>query len=211
MIIYKITNTINGKTYIGQTIQPLQKRWNEHCVKSNGCKFIKNAIQKYGKENFTVETIDKASNMEELNQKEIYWIKHFKSTDKNIGYNLDSGGKKRKPTAEEIEKVRKYRVGKKHSPETIEKMRQRRLDRRPLNDQERLNHIYAKRKASLQELKTNDMKFISKGYNKYRVKVFNNRLGDFYTLEEAKNARNNYLKSIDNEVQSILNYKKGDI
>lgn len=92
MIIYKITNKINGKIYIGQTIQSLKSRWFDHCKPSSGCICLRNAIQKYGKENFTVEQIDIACDRNELDLKEQYWIKYYDSMNRDKGYNLLSGG-----------------------------------------------------------------------------------------------------------------------
>ena len=86
MIIYKVTNLINGKIYIGQSINDDPK------YLGSGI-FIKNAIEKYGKDNFVKETIDFTDSIDKLNEKEIYWIEKYNSTDKNIGYNLCSGGK----------------------------------------------------------------------------------------------------------------------
>ena len=81
MIIYKTTNLINGKIYIGQSINDDPK------YLGSGV-FLKNAIEKHGKENFLKEVIDVADSVDELNEKEIYWIEKYNSTDKNIGYNL---------------------------------------------------------------------------------------------------------------------------
>ena len=92
MIIYKITNRINVKVYIGQTKRTLERRWKEHCCPKGGCPLLKRAINKYGKENFTVEQIDVANDVDELNKKEIYWIDYYKSANENYGYNLSLGG-----------------------------------------------------------------------------------------------------------------------
>ena len=72
MIIYKITNKINGKVYIGQTIQPLKKRWNLHRAKKSGCPALTRAFEKYGKDNFDICIIDHAHAREELDNKEIF-------------------------------------------------------------------------------------------------------------------------------------------
>jgi len=50
MIIYKITNKINKKIYIGQTIRHLSVRWGQHLRSKNGCTALKSALKKYGKE-----------------------------------------------------------------------------------------------------------------------------------------------------------------
>lgn len=91
MIIYKITNLINNKIYIGQTCRTLSQRWKEHCSKRSGCTYLHNAIMKYGKENFKVEQIDIAISKEDLDYKESYYIEYFNSIVPN-GYNLNSGG-----------------------------------------------------------------------------------------------------------------------
>ena len=84
-VIYKITNTINGKIYIGKDSS------NKKNYYGSG-KAIKNSIKKYGKENFTKEIIDYAESLDELNNKEKYWIKFYNSTNSLIGYNRSSGG-----------------------------------------------------------------------------------------------------------------------
>lgn len=97
MIIYKATNKINGKIYIGQTINSLEFRKQQHFreAKSNSKvnTYFHNALNKYGLDNFLFEAIDNADNIDDLNRKEIYWISYYQSTNKSLGYNLDSGGK----------------------------------------------------------------------------------------------------------------------
>lgn len=93
MFIYKITNKLNEKFYIGQTVQEdPSKRWQAHltCAKNNPQLRIQHAIRKYGEENFLFEVIDTAETVEELNQKEIYWIERLHAIDK--GYNIKPGG-----------------------------------------------------------------------------------------------------------------------
>ena len=89
MTIYKITNNINGKVYIGQTVRSVRERMEEH--KRKCTTVIDKALRKYGAENFTVEEIDHASNVSELNEKEIYWIADFDSMVPK-GYNQCLGG-----------------------------------------------------------------------------------------------------------------------
>lgn len=100
MIIYKIQNKINGKIYIGQTIGTLEHRMSQHKANNKKTSVIGNAIQKYGWDNFDVEVIDEAETIEELNQKEIYWIGYYKSLVPK-GYNLEIGGRNA-PNSEEI-------------------------------------------------------------------------------------------------------------
>lgn len=96
MIIYKITNLINQKVYIGQTIQSLTARWNQHIKNSRNTKntlHLYESIRKYGKELFKREIIDSAKTLDELNEKEIYWINFYNSLDPDKGYNNVEGGK----------------------------------------------------------------------------------------------------------------------
>lgn len=93
MLIYKITNDINGKVYVGQTAFTLEKRWREHRSKTccgSPCA-IHNAMRKYGTEHFHMEQIDVAASKAELNEKERYWIKTLNTLYPN-GYNLTEGG-----------------------------------------------------------------------------------------------------------------------
>lgn len=85
MVIYKTTNLINGKIYIGQTVNNIDSYY------GSGKLLIK-AIKKYGKENFTKEIICECNSIEELDQMEIFWIGKLNSQDLTMGYNLDAGG-----------------------------------------------------------------------------------------------------------------------
>lgn len=92
--IYKITNKINGKCYIGQSIH-IQQRFYRHKLKATQDDGIENkplylAIKKYGLENFTFDIIEEIS-CHDLNTREQYWINHYKSFDKNFGYNISLG------------------------------------------------------------------------------------------------------------------------
>lgn len=93
--IYKITNLINGKIYIGQTIQSIRDRWYRHVGNSKWLSqdennmAIKRAIRKYGKNNFSLELIE-TCRREDLNDKEKYWIQYYDSY--TNGYNSTLGG-----------------------------------------------------------------------------------------------------------------------
>lgn len=84
-LIYKVTNKINGKIYIGQT------HFRNDKYLGSG-KIITAAIEKHGRDNFVKEYIDVASCQEDLDEKEKYWIKELNAQDKNIGYNIADGG-----------------------------------------------------------------------------------------------------------------------
>lgn len=95
-IIYCYTNLINGKRYIGQTLNPRQ-RYNAHksvYLNSNDPEYnsiIHRAFRKYGFENFEYTVLAEAKTVEELNGLEIYYIAHYNTQVPN-GYNILSGG-----------------------------------------------------------------------------------------------------------------------
>ena len=93
MYIYKILNLINNKIYIRQSID-VKRRFNRHINDAlKGIKYpLYDDIKLYGSENFIVDVIDIASNQEELNYKESYWINFYNSINPNIGYNQINTG-----------------------------------------------------------------------------------------------------------------------
>lgn len=93
--IYKITNLVNNKIYIGQVYnKSIEDRFKRHCdgASSSSPSYLARAIHKYGKENFKVELIEECYSIPEINEREKYWIKYYNSTNSNIGYNLTIGG-----------------------------------------------------------------------------------------------------------------------
>ena len=95
MIVYVAKNKINGKVYIGQTIKNLKKRESEHwsdTKNENRHAYFHKALLKYGRDNFIWEELEQCNSPEELDNREIYWIDYYKSTDKDFGYNLSKGG-----------------------------------------------------------------------------------------------------------------------
>lgn len=123
MIIYKITNKITGKVYIGQTTQLLAGRIHNYKMEY---KWEKNprpiicSMRKHGFENFTFEIIDSADTKEELDKLERYYITQYKSLVTQNGYNVELGGNG---------------IGK-HSPETKRKIGAAQLGEK--------NHMYGK-------------------------------------------------------------------
>ena len=163
MVIYKITNLINGKIYVGQTTKTIDQRFKEHCKTTSGCRALKNAIKKYGSGNFSIEIVEECDNLDDLNVREKYWIKIYNSLVPN-GYNIQTGGENhtvtdetrriisnkvsgknnpfygKKHSAETIEYLRKINTGKKQSEETRQKRANKELGK--------LNHFYGKTHSS---------------------------------------------------------------
>lgn len=93
--IYKITNQINGKCYIGQSVH-IEKRWQEHKTRSADIKYnqssaLYSAILKYGLENFSFEILEECPK-EKLDEAEIYYISKYNSFNPSFGYNRTRGG-----------------------------------------------------------------------------------------------------------------------
>ncbi len=88
-VIYKLTNKINGKPYVGQTTRTPEERFidHKHCKTSN----IGRAIRKHGEKNFTIEVLEECETREQLNEREKFWIAFFNSKVPN-GYNCTDGG-----------------------------------------------------------------------------------------------------------------------
>lgn len=161
-IIYKTTNLINGKVYIGQTTTD-----NPNYLGS-GVLFQK-AFNKYGKENFKRETLEICKSQEQLDSNEEYYIELFNSTNLEIGYNLskkafgiEKGYKfskehnlniskatlgKPKHTEESKQKLREFRTGFKYSKESNKK-RNEKLKNKKRNEETknllRISHLNKK-------------------------------------------------------------------
>jgi group I intron endonuclease len=135
MTIYKITNIINDKIYIGKTTKTIEKRFNEHI--RTFYRYAKNpenfeyetrlysAMLKYGIENFKIEKIVDLSEKDDINEMEIYYISLFDSINHKIGYNISPGGlggplfKGHKHSKEAKIKMSKHLKGKPQSKEFI--------------------------------------------------------------------------------------------
>lgn len=92
-LIYLATNKSNGKQYVGQTVQKLNNRINQHkndAISGRKKCYFYNAIKKYGIDNFDWDIVVECDTMEELNKMEIYYIGYYDTY--NTGYNLTLGG-----------------------------------------------------------------------------------------------------------------------
>lgn len=116
--IYKITNLVNGKIYIGK-----------HSTDNLGDNYmgsgtrLRQAYKKYGLENFNKEVIDYYTSEVELNRGEMFYIEKFNSTDPKIGYNLTYGGEGEIPTKETKKKMSESQKGRPLSEDHKTKLR----------------------------------------------------------------------------------------
>ena len=109
MYIYTITNLVNGKIYVGQTIQPNAKmRWYSHCdmMRKNKKSHLYDSMRKHGIENFDWRVIDQATSIDQLNELKTTWANHLKQQGIILYNNRETGNNK------------------KHSPESIKKMQE---------------------------------------------------------------------------------------
>lgn len=106
--IYKITNLINKKSYIGQSVN-IQQRWKAHrCKYQTEDSALYRAIRKYGLNNFTFEVLEECQK-EQLDEREIFWIKYYGTHNKEKGYNMTDGGDSQttsKLTKEQVNKIK---------------------------------------------------------------------------------------------------------
>lgn len=118
--IYKYTNKINNKIYIGKT-NNVKRRQTEHLSRSGTMEnnHFYNAIKKYGFENFTFEIIDECDDENKSFELEIYYIAILNSNDKTIGYNSTEGGEGVRNVSEALRKQisdrGKLRIGDKNT------------------------------------------------------------------------------------------------
>ncbi len=201
--IYKITNKVNNKMYVGQS-RNIEQRLKDHklvCRERNV--LLKRALKKYGVENFNYEIIEECE-LNKLDEREIYWISKLKPE-----YNLDSGGSgspnhKVKPKTKEILKqkgkefwenlddeiknkiitqnLKGPKIGHKVSKETREKLRQHNLGKKQSKE------TIEKRKQTMIEKKKNG--YVQTNGN-HRKKVICIETGEiFESLKEAEDKYN---------------------
>lgn len=166
-IVYKITNKINNKSYIGCTTKELNKRISQHKshAKIRSKYPLHMAIKKHGFENFEIDILEKNISIAEMYQKEIEYISLFDATNSSKGYNASKGGESgnfgrtgwclglTKNTDERVKKIAEKQTlnnsfkGKTHSLETKEKWK---ISRSGKN-----SHRYGKPNAILSEINKN--------------------------------------------------------
>lgn len=82
----------NGKKYIGQTKRTIEQRAGANGYCYHDSPLVHNAIQKYGWDNIKKEILEDSLTLEEANDREMYYIKLYQTTDENFGYNISVGG-----------------------------------------------------------------------------------------------------------------------
>lgn len=128
--IYKITNKINEKVYVGQTWNTIRQRWFDHKKPSGkNCIKLHRAIMKYGSDNFLTELLTVCATQSISDYWESYFIKKYDSI--NSGYNIRSGGSRGKMSEEQKRAVGDFHRGKTMSAASVNKMS---ISLRKLND-----------------------------------------------------------------------------
>ena len=185
MGIYKITNQINGKVYIGQSVN-IQQRWIEHRSvafninnKNYNC-HLYCSIRKYGIENFILTILEECS-QEELNNKEIYWIKYYDSTNKEKGYNILLGGNQGGSVFDYNEIFKKWQEG--YTCKELQKMFH--CSDRVITSALRANNIS---ESETKSRSSNKNKFVALSKGDKPLKIFEGMkdVSLYFTKEEGK-------------------------
>lgn len=132
--VYKITNLINGKIYIGKTFN-INTRWEKHIKiaenkEEKAYQYLHKSINKYGVENFIIEELENNLTEQESFEKEKFWIKTLNSKNCDVGMNLTDGGegasglKWSEHSRDKIRGENNHNFGKELSLETKEKLSQ---------------------------------------------------------------------------------------
>lgn len=142
--IYMILNGVNGKVYIGKSIN-IKKRFQKHRYHLNHNNHpnshLQSAWNKYGKSNFSFLVLEECDD-QYLDEAEVEWISKCNSTDPSKGYNLENGGDSGYVLSDEIKKKISIKnkgknnpfYGKKHSEESRRKMSESRKGKSPSNE-----------------------------------------------------------------------------
>jgi group I intron endonuclease len=91
--IYKIENKVNGKVYIGKQSSPSKIRWDYHkwAAKAGKKTRLSDAIREFGEDGFSLEVLFECDDESEIKEKEIFYIKQFRSDEEDFGYNMTCG------------------------------------------------------------------------------------------------------------------------
>lgn len=141
MIVYKITNIVTGKCYIGITIQSLKARWEGHLAKmrSGDSRHLYCSMRKYGIDKFKIEQIDTANTIQELLEKEKYYVNMYNS--RMCGYNMTEGGDTNPMSDIEVAKKHKSRMRSLATREKISQTMKRKAKEGSLFSKEHRKHL----------------------------------------------------------------------
>lgn len=96
MIVYKATNITNGKVYVGQTTHTLEYRKSQHQRDAVSTRrrtvLFHQALLEYGFDKFQWEVLELCDSVEQLHEREAYYISLYNSMNEQYGYNLKAGG-----------------------------------------------------------------------------------------------------------------------
>ena len=214
--IYLITNTINGKQYIGQTMSHrlnhkkyrpfgFKKRFDDHCSGARTTitktQYITNSIRKYGEAAFQVQLVIRCLK-EETDMYEEYYIKQY-DTLYPIGYNLTTGGK-------HTIFVPVKKVGNDHHHKFTKQYREHQKEETKEKISQALKTLFTS-ECNVQQLRQRGIE----QHDKNRLKLFTGCLVDLSNLDKyirKKNNKNNvqYIVKIDDKVTTFYGPKQED-
>ena len=183
--IYNATNTINGKGYVGQTINPIEKRLKEHQQKSSNCRAFAGAIIKHGWDVFVIDWYECPDN--ELNKHERWMVKLMETLSPN-GYNLrEGGGNRGKASDETKQKISEARLGEKNPNfgKTMSEEQKKKLSDAQLGEK---SHSYGKHHSEETRKKHSESTKGDKHHNSKRVYQYaldGTFVGSFGSTDEA--------------------------
>lgn len=175
--IYRIRNLLDNKVYIGLSSN-VKQRFAQHKVNSksiNSDKYLYNAIQKYGLNNFEFSIIEYCE-VSELPEKEIFWIEFYNSTDRDCGYNVQSGGFSNIEVA----------------LETREKLRDAQQNKIPIIKLDRLGNFVERYESVNHASKSNGFKYPSDIYKMAIKKINCRHIKNCIYVSEIDYINNNY-------------------
>lgn len=203
--IYKISNIVNGKVYIGQTIDSLERRWANH-VSSAANNFtntyFSNAIKKYGRDSFTIEALDKVVGRETANKLEKEYISLYQSSNREKGYNSTTGGDcgfvYNPETAKKISNRLKGRKLTPYQKECLLKsLKGRKL---PKSSRDKISESNSRKDAPLEVLL--DL-YVNKKMNTYQIAELLN-----YHQSSVHNRLRRYVKMRPNKGETLPQFRK---
>ena len=169
--IYVFTNKINGKQYVGQTIN-IEERYKQHrkdAKNENKNSIFYRAIRKYGFDNFEFKVVETDIDISKIHEREKFWIKELNTKSPN-GYNLTDGGEGTfgyRHTEEAKKKMSELKKGMKLSPEQIERLRRGNIGRK-LSEEHKKILVEAVKKANTGRKLTEEHKKRLAEYNRGR-------------------------------------------